>query len=69
MDEKIAHSHSFGTDHYLDWLYFTVILEDVETLLSLGNGDEKVNYLDDKNVYFYVFLLVKINTLSIFSHN
>lgn len=35
----------------------------------MGNGDENVNYFDDKNVFFYVFVFVKLNTLSIFSHN
>lgn len=64
MDIKIAHSLIVGTDRYWGCLYFVVILENVEILFSPGNGDENVNYLDYKNVYFYVFLLVKINTLS-----
>lgn len=61
MDEKIGNRHSFGADHYWDQLYFTVIWENVEILFFVGNGDENVNY--------FVFVFVKLNTLSIFSHN
>lgn len=58
-----------GADRYEDRLYFTFIWENAEILFSVGNGDEKMNCFDDKNVSFYVFLLVRSNTLSSFSHN